>query len=330
MKKIFSVTAVILAAAMLFAGCSGKNTAKTELLSGEKLSKYITLGDYKNIPLDTSAEDYIAYCDAIIESDISNGGFYNKITTGTVQEGYIANIDYVGRQNGVAFSGGTADDYDLTIGSGNFIDGFEDGLIGVNIGDTVDLELTFPANYHNAELAGKDVVFTVTVNYVKSPQKPEEYYEKLSYASADAYIDNVNSRALKSYIFAKVLKESTVKKNPSDRGFRNVIIIRYNEKEYLNSYGMGFSEYQQLNGSTVNKYISEVNESLDIEYLARDYTANSFIKIVLMCYAIAAEQNLSVDTSALSDYTGAERLYHESLLVQETVLQYLCELYAQK
>lgn len=330
MKKIFSVIIPILITAMLFSGCSEKNTAKTELLQGKKLSKYITLGDYQNITADTSDEAYLAYYNAIIESDVSSGGFYNEITTGTVQDGYIANIDYVGRLNGVAFSGGTASDYDLTIGSGKFIEGFEDGLIGVNIGDTVELELTFPVYYGNTELAGKDVVFTVTVNYAKCPQNPEEYYEKLSYKSLDDYIDNVNMRSFKNYIFSMAVEESTVKENPVDRGFRNVIIIGYKDNEYLNSYGVDFAQYQELNGSTINKYISDVPESLDIDYLASDFTANALIKRILTSYAIITEQDLSIDASALSDYTGAERLYRESCLVQETAAQYLYELYTQK
>ena len=83
-----------------------------------------------------------------------------EVTEGTVEEGDTANIDYEGKLDGEAFEGGTAKDTDLEIGSGTFIPGFEDGLVGVKIGDTVDLPLTFPENY-TEELAGKDVVFTI-------------------------------------------------------------------------------------------------------------------------------------------------------------------------
>lgn len=80
-----------------------------------------------------------------------------------VEEGDTVAIDYVGKKDGVAFEGGTGS-YDLTIGSGAFIDGFEDGLIGHTIGETVDLNLTFPEDYGSEDLAGQDVVFTVTIN----------------------------------------------------------------------------------------------------------------------------------------------------------------------
>lgn len=83
-----------------------------------------------------------------------------------VENGDTANIDYEGKKDGVAFQGGTAQGYDLEIGSGSFIDGFEEGLIGTKKGETVDLNLTFPENYGNTELAGQAVVFTVTVNSI--------------------------------------------------------------------------------------------------------------------------------------------------------------------
>ncbi|MBP3298045.1 MAG: FKBP-type peptidyl-prolyl cis-trans isomerase [Lachnospiraceae bacterium] len=82
--------------------------------------------------------------------------------------GDIANIDYEGKKDGVAFAGGTASGYDLSLGSGTFIPGFEDGVVGMKIGETKDIPLTFPENYQSEELAGKDVIFTVTLNALKS------------------------------------------------------------------------------------------------------------------------------------------------------------------
>ncbi len=91
---------------------------------------------------------------------------YNETDKSTVEDGDIVNIDYVGTLDGEEFDGGSAEGYNLTIGSGSFIDGFEDGLIGVTVGETVALELTFPETYGSTDLAGQDVVFTVTVNSI--------------------------------------------------------------------------------------------------------------------------------------------------------------------
>ena len=85
----------------------------------------------------------------------------------------MANIDYEGKKDGVAFDGGTAAGYDLEIGSGTFIPGFEEGLVGVKVGETKDLTLTFPENYQSADLAGQEVVFTVTVNSISAYHTPE-------------------------------------------------------------------------------------------------------------------------------------------------------------
>lgn len=86
--------------------------------------------------------------------------------TGKVKKGDLVNIDYVGTKDGVAFEGGTASNYNLEIGSDSFIAGFESGLIGKSTGKTVKLNLTFPESYHNKEMAGQKVIFTVTINYI--------------------------------------------------------------------------------------------------------------------------------------------------------------------
>ena len=108
-----------------------------------------------------------------------------------VESGDIVNIDYVGKVDGQEFNGGSATGYHLTIGSGTFIDGFEDGLIGKNVGETVDLNLKFPDNYtNNTDLAGKDVVFTVTVNSIsRVPELTDEV--------ADSVVEGMTAGAVK-------------------------------------------------------------------------------------------------------------------------------------
>lgn len=90
-----------------------------------------------------------------------------------VQKDDIANIDFEGFADGVAFEGGKGENFDLTIGSGQFIPGFEDQLIGKNIGEETEVNVTFPTEYHSAELAGKDATFKVKINSVKVKELPE-------------------------------------------------------------------------------------------------------------------------------------------------------------
>ena len=152
---------------------------------------YITLGDYKGLtaevdPIEITDEDI----DEKINQEIRNSEEASEtLTEGTVEEGDIANIDFTGKKDGVAFDGGTAEGYDLEIGSGSFIDGFEDGLIGVAIGDTVDLNLTFPEQYGNADLAGQDVVFTVKVNSVSRAKDMDDELASLLSDGEAATVD---------------------------------------------------------------------------------------------------------------------------------------------
>ena len=88
------------------------------------------------------------------------------VTDRPVQEGDTATIDFCGKMDGVEFEGGSGTDYPLTIGSGQFIEGFEDSVIGHNIGDTYDWEGSFPEDYQNTDVAGKPVTFTITVKSV--------------------------------------------------------------------------------------------------------------------------------------------------------------------
>lgn len=106
--------------------------------------------------------------------------FITKITEGEVADGDIANINYVGKIDGVQFDGGTADNYDLTIGSNTFIDDFEEELIGVKVGETKDVTATFPTNYSNdPNLSGKEAIFTVTVNHIKNRKLLKNFTQSL-------------------------------------------------------------------------------------------------------------------------------------------------------
>ena len=95
------------------------------------------------------------------------------VTDRAAQNGDIANIDFVGTVDGVKFDGGEAEGYDLTLGSGSFIPGFEDQVIGMNIGEKKDVNVTFPENYQAENLKGKAAVFAVTLNALQAKELPE-------------------------------------------------------------------------------------------------------------------------------------------------------------
>lgn len=117
------------------------------------------------------------------------------------QLGDVANIDFVGKTDGKEFEGGSAKGFDLTLGSGQFIAGFEDQVVGMNIGETKDIGVTFPENYQAEELKGKPAVFTVTLNKLTGKNLPaldDEFAKKLGSDTVDAYKAKVRERLEKN------------------------------------------------------------------------------------------------------------------------------------
>lgn len=237
-------------------------------------AEYVDLGEYKGLtvqiaPVEVTEEDILNQIQANAGSDI-----LEELTEGTVQEGDIANIDYVGKLDGEAFDGGTAKGYDLEIGSGTFIPGFESGLVGVAVGDTVDLTLTFPENY-TAELAGKETIFTVTVNSVqRMPELTADLVNELTdgeYTEVDAYKESIrqylqenyeSSRdsQIKSELLAQIDASSTIKDYPQE-------MIDYGMTNLQNAYKQMAAMYDMEYADMLSSYFGMTEEEFDEQAL---------------------------------------------------------------
>ncbi len=142
-------------------------TAETEILPK------VILGDYKKLKAKAAKATVAAKdIDEIIER-MRQGFSEKKDVKRAAKDGDEVVIDFTGKKDDVAFDGGTAKDYSLTLGSNSFIPGFESGIVGKKPGETFDLELEFPKDYHAADLKGAKVVFTTTLNAVKEVALPE-------------------------------------------------------------------------------------------------------------------------------------------------------------
>ena len=253
---------------------------------------YVELGDYKGIELTKSITKVT---DDEVTNEMESKAVELTGSDVTVEDGDTAIIDFVGKLNGVAFDGGTASNYELEIGSGSFIDGFEDGLIGVKKGDTVDLNLTFPESYPSTELAGKDVVFTVTVNGVKrKPQLNDEWlaantnYATLAEFAAETKqkledaAETTASNTLESSGLDQVISNSTVKKY-----YKSLIEQGESQYEkrlnaYASAYGKSLSELLAAQGMTESQYQNQKQKQ-----------AVSYAQVAMVVYAIAQDAGLS-------------------------------------
>lgn len=319
MRKKVIIAALMLSMVTCLTACKNdKKADETNDLAVEETSSargttiddalnYVTLGDYKGLTLsvaEVTDEDINNYIQTnLLDANVS----YEQIKEGTIKNGDTVNINYVGKKDGVAFDGGTDDSeegYNLEIGSGNFIPGFEEGLVGKKIGDTVDLDLTFPEDYQNEELKGQAVVFTVTINYVcgdeKKPELTDDFVaSNTAYKTVAEYkdsvkeiINNQNVSIANQDVWNQVLEGATVSEYPEE----DIKLTQTSMLNYYNSmaqsYGMELDDVLSTFGTTQETFNEDTRE-----------TAESIVKEKLVALAIAKTENLEI----------SDELYNEKL-----------------
>ncbi len=240
-----------------------------------ELSDCVELGDYKGLELTTTSS---AVSDEEVEERVRARVKPEEVEDedAVVEEGDTARIAYVGKKDGVAFDGGSSDSYDLVIGSDTFIDGFEDGIIGMKKGETKDLELTFPENYGSEELAGADVVFTVTLNAIlRTPELSDEWAAKQGsgeYKTLEDYLahqkevieasrENVRMQDLQADAWYELQRVSTLKQLPAAYVEEGEGLFEDDVLQEAAAYGMELDDY--LTAAGVDK---EMYESTKEQY----------------------------------------------------------------
>lgn len=322
-KKYICMIAASAAALIVLTGCGASSSSDTAVAedagtqtgtkeevtssAGEmgeiNAADYVTLGEYKGLGVDFDAEDPTdEEVDEQINRNLASRATEKQVTGRPVKTGDIVNIDYVGKKDGIAFDGGTSPDggYDLTIGSGQFISGFEDGLIGAEIGQTLDLNLTFPENYGSAELAGADVVFTVTVNSITEKVVPEltdalvadiddtcktvaDYKNKVK----DGMISERRTAAVnsaKESLLNRAIDNSQFKEIPDSIIDEQAAFRKKDAERYAQNYGTSLEIF-------VTQGLGETMEEFEKE--CREYAQES-AKEMLVIYAIAQAEGIQL------------------------------------
>ena len=251
MKKNVFLLTMVMVLALVFAGCGSKKEGLTDITgTTEGVASTMTLlAYYDNVEVTAAeiepTEEEISYQENVVQSKI-----LQDIDKTVIEEGDIANIDYRGLLDGVAFEGGTAENYSLMIGSGTFIEGFEEQLIGAEVGGSYELELTFPEDYQSEDLAGKDVIFEVTVNKLQELVEPDDEY----------ILQQLRDYKLQMAIMDKLVEGSEFKMD--DDEVQQMYDDMMDQYEYYASMGGGLESYLEFIGQTKKEFEKSVKEDV--------------------------------------------------------------------
>lgn len=255
------------------------------------LEQYVSVGEYKGLEVEVSS---VAVDDADVEEmamefylsviNEENGG----ITDRAIEMGDAVVFDYEGKLDGVAFEGGSATNKQLVMGSHEFIDGFEDQMIGHMPGDPFDINVTFPEEYYE-ELAGKDVVFTITAHYIVPTEMKDEVvagFGEMGFTTVDElrqYVreylelsyETQKESEIQSLLLEKLIENSELKAVPEGLLEQYEYNIAYGIESTANSYGVDMDTYcYYYYGMTADQFIQEYGTMAVKQNMFTQYIAN--------------------------------------------------------
>lgn len=269
----------------------------------------VTLGDYMGLEVSVPKSEVTdETVQSYIEELIARYPTYTATDKTTVEDGDFVDIDFEGLIDDEPFDNGSAEGYVLEIGSNTFIDGFEEGLVGANVGDTLALDLTFPENYGNEDFAGKPVVFNVTVNSIVEPETVA--YDDLT----DEYVkENFGAESVDDFLANTRTQLENNSESSEASNIRSAVIEKLGEicsaevgdellderyaayKEQFESmvkgYGMELSDYFEQQGTTEEEFDSQ----------NRDFVKDQ-VEFELIMLAIAKQEGIEADEEGLASY----------------------------
>lgn len=257
----------------------------------------VTLGEYKGVTVEKAETTVSAKeVNEKLAAELEKNARVVEVER-EIKKDDIATIDFVGSVDGVEFEGGKGEDYPLTIGSGTFIPGFEDQLIGHKAGETVDVKVTFPENYGAKDLAGKEALFVTTIKVVKEKQVPaadDEFASEVSeFDTLDEYKKDLK-KTLKEQkekaatttnernVIAQVVENASVE-IPAPMLEAQLDNMLYDYQTRLAQQGIPMDQYLQITGQTVEQIKDQMKES-----------AEKNLKTSLVIEAIMEKENITV------------------------------------
>lgn len=313
MKKTLAILMTFMLMAGTTAGCGSSDTSDSsdtsassvsddgyEIISGDfELEDCVELPEYSEMEFTLTVYDI---SDEYIDNYISELAEVETVEDedAVVQEGDVVDIAFEGTIDGETFDGGSSDSYDVTIGSGELIDGFEDGLIGMKAGEETDLELTFPEDYETTEYAGLDVVFHVTINSIsRTVEQDDDWvieYTGGEYETMDDYREYISEYLDELYAYDA---ESTLYVSAWEEVFAETVILKI-PQSYLDTGGAMFDlvleqEAEDYGYSSVDEYLESLEVSDDDVENSRDEYRYSYVQDRLLAEAILEKEGVAFD-----------------------------------
>ncbi|MBE6782076.1 MAG: hypothetical protein E7540_05105 [Ruminococcaceae bacterium] len=299
MKKLVAVMLSVIILLLLLVGCTSNLYYKYDM------KEFVTLGDF-SFEVDRNSPEYIDATKYFYTESFGTDLNY-ETAKGLVEYGDTVNINYVGDCNGKTFLHGTGVNFDLTIGSDSFaVPGFEDALIGAEIGKETSFVVTLPEDFINSEVAGKKASYNVTVNYaVKGAYPTDDDAKKYGFDSLKDYEDKVDRYAVGVCIFSNAFETAEIKDYP--------------KKEADLLFDQAFNAFKKLcseNGTTVNKYVSDNKITLTVlkEHIM-SYEVKKGMETYLVAYALLQKYEVKLTSDDIqSKRIKLEKKYQYDLL----------------
>ena len=267
----------------------------------------VSLGKYKGVEV---AKADVAVTDEEVDAELvkeqEKNATFKEITDRAVENGDKVNLNFEGFVDGEAFEGGKGEDYPLTIGSGSFIPGFEDQLVGAKIGEEIEVNVTFPENYQSAELAGKPAVFKCTVLKITQKVLPElndtleEYKADIRKNLEVKKEENARTEKENKVIDAIIADSEIEIPEPMLKAQQEQIVDEFAQR--LQSQGLNIDQYFSYMGSSREKMLEEVKDQAD----KRIRTRLVLEEIVKAENIAATDEDFEVELDKLAKAYGAD------------------------
>jgi trigger factor len=321
MKRKVLLLATAICTVSLLAGCSEKDGSTESSATGanastESYEEYVTLGEYKGLDVQLiKAEVTDDMVDDEIDMLLEDNAVYTPISDRGAAEGDTVNINYTGKIDGQEFDGGSAEDFELELGSGYLLDDLESQIVGMKSGETKDLNVSVPADYIEdtveEDAPDKGAVFTVTVNSVSEKSLPE-YSDEFIAGVTDYKTTAEYEEGTKKELLASLESDnrSTAGMDALSQVMENSTFNGYPQELYDSCK----QEYDAMNEMYAEMLGVDVAD-LDTDEEETKSTIESIVNEKMVCAAIAAAENISVsdeeyqkyleDNYALYDYASA-------------------------